>query len=65
MGSSGWMGERGALRGLFTPLPGGAAQQLLFVAGYKQHVDPSISTEFLAAMGHSLATMVPPGVYRR
>uniref|UniRef100_A0A8C3RPS0 NAD(P)H oxidase (H2O2-forming) n=1 Tax=Chelydra serpentina TaxID=8475 RepID=A0A8C3RPS0_CHESE len=34
-------------------------------AGYKQHVDPSISTEFLAAMGHSLATMVPPGVYRR
>uniref|UniRef100_A0A8C8SKZ3 NAD(P)H oxidase (H2O2-forming) n=1 Tax=Pelusios castaneus TaxID=367368 RepID=A0A8C8SKZ3_9SAUR len=34
-------------------------------SGYKQHVDPSISTEFLAAMGHSLATMVPPGVYRR
>uniref|UniRef100_A0A8C4Y957 NAD(P)H oxidase (H2O2-forming) n=1 Tax=Gopherus evgoodei TaxID=1825980 RepID=A0A8C4Y957_9SAUR len=40
---------------------GAPSQQLLFVAGYKQHVDPSISTEFLAAMGHSLATMVPPG----
>uniref|UniRef100_A0A674JTR4 NAD(P)H oxidase (H2O2-forming) n=1 Tax=Terrapene triunguis TaxID=2587831 RepID=A0A674JTR4_9SAUR len=38
--------------------PGAPSQQLLFVAGYKQHVDPSISTEFLAALGHSLATMV-------
>ncbi|XP_075753583.1 dual oxidase 2 isoform X2 [Pelodiscus sinensis] len=33
--------------------------------GYKQHVVPSISPEFLVAMVQALATMVPPGVYRR
>ncbi|PKK19165.1 dual oxidase 2 [Columba livia] len=33
--------------------------------GYQQHLDPSISPEFVAAAGQFLATMVPPGVYMR
>ncbi|NXT78254.1 DUOX2 oxidase, partial [Zapornia atra] len=33
--------------------------------GYQQHLDPSISPEFLAAAEQFLATMVPPGVYKR
>ncbi|XP_010004248.1 PREDICTED: dual oxidase 2 [Chaetura pelagica] len=33
--------------------------------GYQQHLDPSLSTEFVAAAGQFLATMVPPGVYKR
>ncbi|NXW90244.1 DUOX2 oxidase, partial [Alopecoenas beccarii] len=33
--------------------------------GYQQHLDPSISPEFVAAAGQFLATMVPPGVYKR
>ncbi|XP_035191640.1 dual oxidase 2-like [Oxyura jamaicensis] len=33
--------------------------------GYQQHMDPSLSPEFMAAAGLFLATMVPPGVYKR
>ncbi|NXV67641.1 DUOX2 oxidase, partial [Molothrus ater] len=33
--------------------------------GYQQHLDPSISPEFVAAARQFLATMVPPGVYKR
>ncbi|NXG55440.1 DUOX2 oxidase, partial [Hemiprocne comata] len=33
--------------------------------GYQQHLDPSLSTEFVAAAGQFLATMVPPGIYKR
>ncbi|NWR81407.1 DUOX2 oxidase, partial [Centropus unirufus] len=33
--------------------------------GYRQHLDPSLSPEFMAAAGQFLATMVPPGVYKR
>ncbi|NXF70647.1 DUOX2 oxidase, partial [Sclerurus mexicanus] len=33
--------------------------------GYQQHLDPSLSPEFLAAASQFLATMVPPGVYKR
>uniref|UniRef100_A0A8C3VFM0 NAD(P)H oxidase (H2O2-forming) n=1 Tax=Catharus ustulatus TaxID=91951 RepID=A0A8C3VFM0_CATUS len=32
--------------------------------GYQQHLDPSLSPEFVAAAGQFLATMVPPGVYK-
>lgn len=34
-------------------------------AGYQQHLDPSISPEFVVAARQFLATMVPPGVYKR
>ncbi|XP_021263300.1 dual oxidase 2 [Numida meleagris] len=33
--------------------------------GYQQHMDPSLSPEFVAAARIFLATMVPPGVYKR
>ncbi|NXN97737.1 DUOX2 oxidase, partial [Rhinopomastus cyanomelas] len=33
--------------------------------GYQQHLDPSLSPEFVAAVGQFLATMVPPGIYKR
>ncbi|NXP53088.1 DUOX2 oxidase, partial [Heliornis fulica] len=33
--------------------------------GYQQHLDPSLSPEFVAAAEQFLATMVPPGVYKR
>ncbi|XP_030313149.1 dual oxidase 2 [Calypte anna] len=33
--------------------------------GYQQHLDPSLSPEFMAAAWQFLATMVPPGVYKR
>ncbi|XP_068000299.1 dual oxidase 2 isoform X2 [Melanerpes formicivorus] len=33
--------------------------------GYQQHLDPSLSPEFVVAVGQFLATMVPPGVYKR
>uniref|UniRef100_A0A8B9NWP2 NAD(P)H oxidase (H2O2-forming) n=1 Tax=Apteryx owenii TaxID=8824 RepID=A0A8B9NWP2_APTOW len=33
--------------------------------GYQQHLDPSLSPEFMAAASLFLATMVPPGIYRR
>ncbi|NWR33479.1 DUOX2 oxidase, partial [Tachuris rubrigastra] len=33
--------------------------------GYQQHLDPSLSPEFVAAAAQFLATMVPPGVYKR
>lgn len=35
------------------------------LTGYQQHLDPSLSPEFVAAAGQFLATMVPPGVYKR
>uniref|UniRef100_A0A8C3Q0S5 NAD(P)H oxidase (H2O2-forming) n=1 Tax=Chrysolophus pictus TaxID=9089 RepID=A0A8C3Q0S5_CHRPC len=33
--------------------------------GYQQHLDPSLSPEFVAVARMFLATMVPPGVYKR
>ncbi|NXG41576.1 DUOX2 oxidase, partial [Psilopogon haemacephalus] len=33
--------------------------------GYQQHLDPSLSPEFVVAVGQFLATMMPPGVYKR
>ncbi|XP_072201624.1 dual oxidase 2 isoform X2 [Excalfactoria chinensis] len=33
--------------------------------GYQQHMDPSLSPEFVAAARIFLATMVPPGAYKR
>ncbi|XP_010190709.1 PREDICTED: dual oxidase 1-like, partial [Mesitornis unicolor] len=33
--------------------------------GYQQHLDPSLSPEFVAAARQFLATMMPPGVYMR
>ncbi|NXK37312.1 DUOX2 oxidase, partial [Piprites chloris] len=33
--------------------------------GYQQHLDPSLSPEFVAAAAQFLATMLPPGVYKR
>uniref|UniRef100_A0A8C3J8T5 NAD(P)H oxidase (H2O2-forming) n=1 Tax=Calidris pygmaea TaxID=425635 RepID=A0A8C3J8T5_9CHAR len=33
--------------------------------GYQQHLDPSLSPEFVVAARQFLATMVPPGVYKR
>ncbi|NXJ82003.1 DUOX2 oxidase, partial [Trogon melanurus] len=33
--------------------------------GYQQHLDPSLSPEFVASAGQFLATMLPPGVYKR
>ncbi|NXX37946.1 DUOX2 oxidase, partial [Tricholaema leucomelas] len=33
--------------------------------GYQQHLDPSLSPEFVVAAGQFLATMMPPGVYKR
>ncbi|NXV54229.1 DUOX2 oxidase, partial [Uria aalge] len=33
--------------------------------GYQQHLDPSISPEFVVAARQFLATMVPPGIYKR
>ncbi|XP_069837963.1 dual oxidase 2-like isoform X3 [Dendropsophus ebraccatus] len=42
---------------LSKPLPG--------YNGYKQHVDPSISPEFLALTAQKIYTMMPSGVYMR
>ncbi|NXG86323.1 DUOX2 oxidase, partial [Stercorarius parasiticus] len=33
--------------------------------GYQQHLDPSLSPEFVVAARQFLATMVPPGIYKR
>uniref|UniRef100_A0A663M4W2 NAD(P)H oxidase (H2O2-forming) n=1 Tax=Athene cunicularia TaxID=194338 RepID=A0A663M4W2_ATHCN len=33
--------------------------------GYQQHLDPSLSPEFVVAAGQFLATMLPPGIYKR
>ncbi|NXW37652.1 DUOX2 oxidase, partial [Phaetusa simplex] len=33
--------------------------------GYQQHLDPSLSPEFAVAARQFLATMVPPGIYKR
>ncbi|NXW00161.1 DUOX2 oxidase, partial [Fregetta grallaria] len=33
--------------------------------GYQQHLDPSLSPEFVVAAEQFLATMVPPGIYKR
>ncbi|NWW44308.1 DUOX2 oxidase, partial [Pedionomus torquatus] len=33
--------------------------------GYQQHLDPSLSPEFMVAARQFLSTMVPPGVYKR
>ncbi|NWT44045.1 DUOX2 oxidase, partial [Chroicocephalus maculipennis] len=33
--------------------------------GYQQHLDPSLSPEFVVSARQFLATMVPPGIYKR
>ncbi|NXT03436.1 DUOX2 oxidase, partial [Jacana jacana] len=33
--------------------------------GYQQHLDPGLSPEFVVAARQFLATMVPPGIYKR
>ncbi|NXO94061.1 DUOX2 oxidase, partial [Certhia brachydactyla] len=50
---------------LYEWLPTLLGTQVPEYQGYQQHLDPSISPEFVAAAGQFLATMVPPGVYKR
>ncbi|NWR41001.1 DUOX2 oxidase, partial [Regulus satrapa] len=50
---------------LYEWLPTLLGTQVPEYPGYQQHLDPSLSPEFVAAAGQFLATMVPPGVYKR
>ncbi|NXD28302.1 DUOX2 oxidase, partial [Spelaeornis formosus] len=50
---------------LYEWLPTLLGTQVPEYQGYQQHLDPSVSPEFVAAAGQFLATMVPPGVYKR
>ncbi|NXM10532.1 DUOX2 oxidase, partial [Ploceus nigricollis] len=50
---------------LYEWLPTLLGTQVPEYQGYQQHLDPSLSPEFVAAAGQFLATMVPPGVYKR
>ncbi|KYO21449.1 dual oxidase 2 [Alligator mississippiensis] len=50
---------------LYEWLPAWLGESISSYKGYSQHVDPSLSPEFLAAAEHVLATMVPPGIYMR
>ncbi|XP_023790135.1 dual oxidase 2-like [Cyanistes caeruleus] len=50
---------------LYEWLPTLLGTQVPEYRGYQQHLDPSLSPEFVAAAGQFLATMVPPGVYKR
>ncbi|KAM7010592.1 dual oxidase 2 [Passerculus sandwichensis] len=50
---------------LYEWLPTLLGTQVPEYQGYQQHLDPSISPEFVAAARQFLATMVPPGVYKR
>ncbi|NXN80294.1 DUOX2 oxidase, partial [Bombycilla garrulus] len=50
---------------LYEWLPTLLGAQVPEYRGYQQHLDPSLSPEFVAAAGQFLATMVPPGVYKR
>ncbi|NWV63529.1 DUOX2 oxidase, partial [Malurus elegans] len=50
---------------LYEWLPAVLGTQVPEYRGYQQHLDPSLSPEFVAAVGQFLATMVPPGVYKR
>uniref|UniRef100_A0A8C5UCB1 NAD(P)H oxidase (H2O2-forming) n=1 Tax=Malurus cyaneus samueli TaxID=2593467 RepID=A0A8C5UCB1_9PASS len=49
---------------LYEWLPAVLGTQVPKYRGYQQHLDPSLSPEFVAAVGQFLATMVPPGVYK-
>uniref|UniRef100_A0A8V5HG52 NAD(P)H oxidase (H2O2-forming) n=1 Tax=Melopsittacus undulatus TaxID=13146 RepID=A0A8V5HG52_MELUD len=48
---------------LYEWLPTLLGTQVPEYKGYQQHLDPSLSPEFVAAAGQFLATMVPPGVW--
>ncbi|XP_056355441.1 dual oxidase 2-like [Oenanthe melanoleuca] len=50
---------------LYEWLPTLLGTQVPEYQGYQQHLDPSLSPEFVVAAEQFLATMVPPGVYRR
>ncbi|NXO29095.1 DUOX2 oxidase, partial [Cisticola juncidis] len=50
---------------LYEWLPTLLGMQVPEYQGYQQHLDPSLSPEFVVAVGQFLATMVPPGVYKR
>ncbi|NWH91667.1 DUOX2 oxidase, partial [Aegithalos caudatus] len=50
---------------LYEWLPTLLGTQVPEYQGYQQHLDPSLSPEFVAAAGQFLATMVPPGIYKR
>ncbi|NXC82970.1 DUOX2 oxidase, partial [Cercotrichas coryphoeus] len=50
---------------LYEWLPTLLGTQVPEYQGYQQHLDPSISPEFVVAAEQFLATMVPPGVYKR
>ncbi|NWV18318.1 DUOX2 oxidase, partial [Origma solitaria] len=50
---------------LYEWLPTLLGTQVPEYQGYQQHLDPSLSPEFVAAAAQFLATMVPPGVYKR
>uniref|UniRef100_A0A8V5HDX9 NAD(P)H oxidase (H2O2-forming) n=1 Tax=Melopsittacus undulatus TaxID=13146 RepID=A0A8V5HDX9_MELUD len=50
---------------LYEWLPTLLGTQVPEYKGYQQHLDPSLSPEFVAAAGQFLATMVPPGIYKR
>uniref|UniRef100_A0A8D2NES2 NAD(P)H oxidase (H2O2-forming) n=1 Tax=Zonotrichia albicollis TaxID=44394 RepID=A0A8D2NES2_ZONAL len=49
---------------LYEWLPTLLGTQVPEYQGYQQHLDPSLSPEFVAAARQFLATMVPPGVYK-
>ncbi|XP_063268433.1 dual oxidase 2 [Prinia subflava] len=50
---------------LYEWLPTLLGTQVPEYQGYQQHLDPSLSPEFVVAVGQFLATMVPSGVYKR
>ncbi|NXX85670.1 DUOX2 oxidase, partial [Urocolius indicus] len=50
---------------LYEWLPTLLGTQVPEYKGYLQHLDPSLSPEFMASVEQFLATMVPPGVYMR
>ncbi|NWI18868.1 DUOX2 oxidase, partial [Crypturellus soui] len=50
---------------LYEWLPALLGKDIPAYTGYQQHMDPSLSPEFVAAASLFLASMVPPGVYKR
>lgn len=67
-GTVGCVGTGGAWGQGLVPFPsilGAGFSRCCHPAGYQQHMDPSLSPEFVAAAELFLATMVPPGVYKR
>ncbi|NXA33140.1 DUOX2 oxidase, partial [Eudromia elegans] len=50
---------------LYEWLPALLGRDVPAYTGYQQHMDPSLSPEFAVAASLFLASMVPPGVYKR